>query len=142
MEEKKIPPYPTVGIGVVITNKEGKVLVGKRIGKHAPGFSIPGGHLELGESFESCAKREVLEETGLILNETEILGIVNNLETFEKEGKHTVSVIMGSSSYQGTPTNLEPHKCEGWKWVDPNQLPTPHFEASEKGIGFLKNQRK
>jgi len=43
----------------------GQVLIDKREGFHAPYFSIPGGYLEHGESFETAAIREVKEETGL-----------------------------------------------------------------------------
>ena len=55
--------YPRVGVGVILTNAQGQVLLGKRKGSHAPYWSIPGGHLELGESFESAAIREVAERS-------------------------------------------------------------------------------
>lgn len=35
-------------------------------------YQFPGGHLEKGESFEECLKREVLEETGIELEDIEI----------------------------------------------------------------------
>ena len=41
-------PYPRVGVGVILTNGRGQVLLGKRKGSHAPHWSIAGGHLELG----------------------------------------------------------------------------------------------
>ena len=57
---------PRVGVACVV-QKEGKVLLGQRKGAHAVGcWGFPGGHLEFVESVESCAKRELLEETGLI----------------------------------------------------------------------------
>ena len=56
---------PKVGVGVIII-KDGKVLLGKRKNAHGEGsWSFPGGHLEFNEELFDCAKREVLEETGI-----------------------------------------------------------------------------
>jgi 8-oxo-dGTP diphosphatase len=56
---------PKVGVGVMVL-KNGKVLIGKRKGAHGAGeWAWPGGHLEYMESFEDCARREVMEETGI-----------------------------------------------------------------------------
>ncbi|MDN6109542.1 MAG: NUDIX domain-containing protein, partial [Enterobacterales bacterium] len=44
-----------VGVGVIIANPQGQILLGKRCGSHAPFWSIPGGHLEEGETFEQAA---------------------------------------------------------------------------------------
>ena len=49
-------PRPKVGVGVIIVNDAGKILVGKRKGSFAEFYSIPGGHLEMGETFEEAAK--------------------------------------------------------------------------------------
>lgn len=58
---------PKVGIGVIV-RKEGKVLLGKRKNSHGAGsWAFPGGHLEYGESWEECARREVKEETGIAI---------------------------------------------------------------------------
>jgi 8-oxo-dGTP diphosphatase len=38
------------GVGVIIVNEQGEILLGKRCGKHAPFWSIPGGHLDAGEN--------------------------------------------------------------------------------------------
>ncbi len=83
-----------VGVGVIIVNQQGEVLLGKRCGQHAPYWSIPGGHMEAGESFEQAAQREILEETGLYINEMHVVALCNNLATWRAEGKHTVSVCL------------------------------------------------
>ena len=85
---------PKVGVGVIVVNDSGRVLVGKRRGGHAPYYSIPGGHLELGESFEIAAIREIKEETDLDIENPKVIAVTNNLETFSLEGIHYISVIL------------------------------------------------
>ena len=56
---------PRIGVAVIVV-KSDRVLLGKRKGAHGAGtWAFPGGHLAFGESFEACAHREVMEETGL-----------------------------------------------------------------------------
>ena len=132
---------PKVGIGVIIQNAKKEILVGKRIGSHAPYFSIPGGHLELGETFEEAAIKEVFEETGLRIFDPEVIGVTNNLRTFKLENKHYISVILLAEKFEGIPEVKEKDKCEKWFWVNPNDLPQPHFDASEFGVEcFLKKR--
>jgi len=129
-----------VGVGVIIVNNENKVLIGKRISGLAPFYSIPGGHIELGETFENAATREIQEETGLIIHQPQVIAITNNLETFKREDKHYVSVVLLAKKYDGILENKEPAKCEGWHWMDPNNLPQPHFDASKQAIDcFIKS---
>lgn len=128
------PERPRVGLGVIIVNAEGKVLVGKRKGSHAQKWSIPGGHLEMGISFEADAAREVKEETDLDVKNPRVIAVTNNLETYREEGKHYISVILLAKEFSGTLKIMEPDKCEEWRWVDPKRVPEPHFDASRLGI--------
>src|SRR5665213_417667 len=83
---------PRVGVGVLLVEND-KLLLGKRKNSHGNGtWAPPGGHLEFGESFEECAIREVLEETGLNIKNPEFLAITNDF--FQKENRHYVSVFM------------------------------------------------
>src|SRR5690606_587748 len=58
---------PAVGVAAIVMRGE-RVLLGRRRSGHGAGtWQFPGGHLEWGESIEACARREVLEETGLVV---------------------------------------------------------------------------
>ncbi|OKP05607.1 nucleotide triphosphate diphosphatase NUDT15 [Xenorhabdus eapokensis] len=123
-----------VGVGVIIINDKGEILLGKRTSQHAPYWSIFGGHVDPGESFEECAIREIKEEIDLTIHNPKVYGICNNLETYREEGKHTVSVCLLAQYAGGEPKLMEPDKCEQLVWCDPDHLPEPHFEASRNAI--------
>lgn len=132
---------PNVGVGIIIQNDRGEILVGKRKGSHAPFYSIPGGHLEMGESFEEGIIKEVLEETGLVIDNPKVISVTNNLRTFESSGIHHISVNLFTDKFEGVPQEMEPDKCDKWMWVNPENLPQPHFDASEFAVEcFLKKQ--
>lgn len=114
-----------VGVAVVI-RRDGCILLGERIGSHGSHtWATPGGHLELGESIEECAKREVLEETGLVVESFTKLGFTNDI--FEQEGKHYVTLFVLTECTQGAPKVTEPNKCLQWKWCSLDDLPQPLF---------------
>lgn len=65
MSRREYPQKPIVGVGAIVV-KEGKVLLVKRAAAPSRGlWAIPGGSLELGETIQSGAEREILEETGI-----------------------------------------------------------------------------
>lgn len=66
------------------------------------------------ESWEECARREVLEETGLKLLDIQYAGVVNAVEV-EKD-YHYITIFMKgkvNTDYKCEPVNMEPEKCEG-----------------------------
>ena len=67
---RQVFPEPTVG-GLVV-NREGKVLL-VTSHKWFDRFTIPGGHIELGETMEDAVKREVREDVGLEVRVTRLL---------------------------------------------------------------------
>jgi len=59
------PEHPRVAVGAVVF-KDGNVLLVRRGKPPAEGvWAIPGGRIELGESMQAAAEREILEETGV-----------------------------------------------------------------------------
>ncbi len=123
---------PKVGVGVMVI-KDGKVLLGKRKNAHGEGsWCFPGGHLEFGESWEECAKREVLEETSLTLKNVHFGTVTNDI--FEKEGKHYITLFMLAEIESGEVNVMEPEKCERWEWFKWDNLPRPLFVPIENAL--------
>lgn len=114
-----------VGVGVFVF-KDGKFLMQKRQGSHGQGtWSVPGGHLEFGESFEDTARREVEEEIGVTITNVRFGAVTNDF--FADEGKHYVTIWMLSDWEFGEVKNMEPEKCTAQEWHTFNDLPAPLF---------------
>mmetsp|Transcript_203 Transcript_203/g.517 ORF Transcript_203/g.517 Transcript_203/m.517 type:complete len:170 (-) Transcript_203:125-634(-) len=108
-----------VGVGVLVKDPcdTTKIFCGIRKGSHGAGkLALPGGHLEMFERWEECAKREVLEECNLELEDPKF-GYVTN-DPMPDEKKHYVTIFMLATctpkNPKQSPENMEPDKCLGW----------------------------
>lgn len=64
--------YPEPTVGALIVNKEGKILLAKSH-KWFDKYTLPGGHIEVGETMKEAVAREVREEVGLDVEVAEFL---------------------------------------------------------------------
>ena len=95
MDEKKeltiydtrhYPVRPHVGVGVMLLRNKMLLLIKRKYNPDAGYWSIPGGHLDLGERVEEAAIREAFEETGFKTRVTKLAGIINKI-MYDTEGK-------------------------------------------------------
>jgi ADP-ribose pyrophosphatase YjhB (NUDIX family) len=81
---REYPDSPIAGVGAVIVH-EGKVLLIQRAQEPLRGeWSLPGGALELGETIEEAVRREVLEETGLIVEPIAVVEVFDRISRDEE----------------------------------------------------------
>lgn len=76
---RKYPDRPVVGVGAVVV-VEGKVVLVKRAHEPLRGaWNLPGGGVELGETLEQACAREVLEETGLVVEVGPVIEVFDRI---------------------------------------------------------------
>ncbi len=126
---------PKVGLGVYIFDDSGHVLLGKRLSKLGIStWAPPGGHLEFGETWEKCSKREVLEECGITIKNITFWGVTNDIF----DGNHYVSLQLRAQIDSGYPKVKEPLKIACWSWFSLDNLPNPLFHSVSTHFKQLK----
>lgn len=133
----------TIGCGAIIENSLGQILLLKR--DDYDEWGIPGGMLELGETFEEAVKREVLEETNLQLHCISLFGLYSGTAGYAQYANgdkvFSVQMIFLATDFTGDsklgegqelrffhktdlPTNINPHQAPFIEdWV--NSVTTP-----------------
>jgi 8-oxo-dGTP diphosphatase len=121
---------PVPGV-VVVIEKDGQVLLGKRVGGFGKGkWGLPQGYIEFEEDFLTAAIREVKEETGL---EVEIRSILNVVSNMLSPGLHSLAIILLAGVIAGEPRPGD--DLESLAWVPMSgPLPEMAFEADEQII--------
>lgn len=131
MASRPIEPEarPRVGVGVFVVNGD-QILLQRRQNAHGAGtWSCPGGHLEFGESLETCATREVAEETGVQVANLRFLCITNDV--FAGEGKHYVTIWLAGRHAAGEPRVNAAYEMTDVGWFSWDALPRPLFLSLE-----------
>lgn len=110
------PLRPALAVGAVVF-KENRVLLVKRGNPPARGvWAIPGGSVELGETLQKAAEREVLEETGIVIKAGEP---IFSFESIHRDDKNRVRfhyyiVDLAASYISGEPTPGDDALDAGW----------------------------
>jgi ADP-ribose pyrophosphatase YjhB (NUDIX family) len=77
--QREFPEVPLVGVGAIIIEDDRVVLIKRAHPPLQAQWSIPGGVLEVGELVREAAVREAREETGLIVEPGELLGVYDRV---------------------------------------------------------------
>lgn len=121
---------PLVGVGVVFI-REDRVFLAKRQGSHGEDtWASAGGHLEWGETLEECARREALEELGVVVGNLRFL-CLSNIVAYDR---HYVDVEFLGDIGDQEPTLAEPKAFSESGWFPLEGLPEPIFVAAQYAL--------
>ena len=110
-----------VELTVLCLIKDGdKVLLQNRVKKDWPGYTLPGGHVECGESFVDAVIREMKEETGLTIMKPKMVGIKQfpMKNGRYEEGRYVVLLFM-ADQFTGEVVSSQEGKME---WVNRSDI--------------------
>jgi nucleoside triphosphatase len=112
--------YPEATVGALVVNSNGKVLL-VTSNKWGDRYTVPGGHIELGERAEDAIKREVREETGLDVEPVELLLIQQAI--YPKDYyRHEHYIFMDYlCSARSSQVRLDGLELQTYVWVDPEE---------------------
>jgi len=116
-EVRHYPVFPHIGVGVLLIRDNRLLLVKRKYDPDAGYWSIPGGHLNLGEKVETAAVREAFEETGFKVKVSKLAGIIDKI-MYDDSGKIEYHYVL---------INYFVEQIEG----DANQLPKAADDALE-----------
>jgi len=116
-DTRKYPVRPHIGVGVLLIRGNHLLLIKRKYNPDAGYWSIPGGHLDLGERVEKAAVRETYEETGFKVKVSGLAGIIDKIMYDDK----------GKIEYHYVLINYFVEQIEG----DPNQPPKAADDALE-----------
>ena len=79
MSGRAYPDRPFVGVGAVIVDQGRVVLIKRRFEPLAGQWSLPGGAVDIGETLAECVAREMLEETGLVVEVGPVIEVFDRI---------------------------------------------------------------
>lgn len=124
------PIEPRAAVNVAVVRTDGRVLVTRRASgiRESGKWCLPGGHLEIGESWERAATRELQEETGLIASDLSLFGLYSDpsltVAMLRPDRDHRVHFFCAAflvRAWKGALTTTD--EVDAWDWVAPPHLP-------------------
>ena len=104
-ENNKYPSQPRVAVGAIVFNNDNILLVRRGQAPAMDLWAIPGGSVEIGESLQEAAEREILEETGVTIKAHEPVYTFDFIDR-DESGRvrfHYVIVDLAADYIRGEP---------------------------------------
>ena len=138
MPKERFKIIPTVYLLLI---KDKKILLSRRYntGFHDGEYSLPAGHLEGNETLTETMIREAKEEIGVKVDarDLKLVHVIHRKEPNEER----INFFFRAEKWEGKAQILEPHKCDGLRWFELNNLPDNIIPYIKQAINsFLNNK--
>jgi len=130
--------YFLIGVKLVLTDQEGKILLLKRSAKSSNphNWDLPGGAVDAGESLEIAINRELYEETGLKLTGLQALGSVHKIQGADE------AIIIGFTAITDNTNVTLSWEHESYQWVGLEEIPSLGLrDLHTQFIEYYKNKK-
>lgn len=124
----------------IIIRKDGKILLQRRQGtKLWCGFlALPAGHIDEGENPYQAMVREMKEELGINITESDLINTMVAQRNCTDNGKQYYDIYFDLKEYNQTAKIMEPHKCSELVWADEDDLPIDMITFEKEAIRQMK----
>lgn len=118
-------PLIFVGAVVIIVDEQGRILLQQRRIPYGR-WGIPGGLMELGESTEETARREVFEETNLTVGQLNLINVYSGSDQYVQAANgdefYVVTIAYYTQEVKGKLV-VDPSEAIHFKYFNPDQVP-------------------
>lgn len=130
--------FQSCGASIIIYSGN-KVLLQKRRDNGCWGYH--GGHVDMGECVEDCAKRELLEEIGLVAKSIHLLNVFSGDKLFHTypDGNmvHIIDIVYVCDDFEGE-ISLQESEVVDIEWFDIDSIPENISPPIKPGIEYFK----
>ncbi len=141
MMDNSYPEMPKVAVGAVVFKNERVLMVRRGQPPSEDLWAIPGGSVELGETLQEAAEREILEETGIHIRAGEPVFAFDAIDR-DRTGKirfHYVIVDLAADYVSGDPKAGDDAADARWisaQEINTLQVSTPTLKLLKEEFGF------
>jgi len=135
-DTRQYPERPIVGVGAVIVDGRKIVLVRR---KHEPlkgHWSLPGGMVEIGEALEAALAREMLEETGLVVDVGPVIEVFDRITRDEERRVRYHFVLIDYLCWPSGGALRAGSDVDAAIWADPEAL--AGYSLTEKATSVIQ----
>ena len=115
-ESREYPSRPFVGVGVVVLKEDNVLMIRRGRPPRLGEWSLPGGAQSVGETVQVTARREVLEETGVSIQNPQFLEVVDSIIK-DDDGRvkfHYTLIDYWANWESGTPEGADDAQHAAW----------------------------